>query len=218
MSMEQYLKILRYKLEEGGLPNDELEDAVRFYEEIFLDAGKEHEKETAENLGSPEELARKILLDNGIHADGKAEFLMEDAVSPDEQYAYNQQKYEQQAQRDRNDMLLKIILFCVTAPVWLPVVCTLGGVALALLVVAAVLVAVFFIVGFAVAVGGAVTLFSVPPAGLCMVGAGLFLIGLTLLIVSPVVRGIWSLAVRFFNWVVNVIRRAFSVGGAGANG
>ena len=61
MNRLEYLTQLRRSLEDGGLAEDEINDAMGFYEEIFLDAGAAHEAETAANLGSPEELANKIL-------------------------------------------------------------------------------------------------------------------------------------------------------------
>jgi len=60
MNRLEYLTQLRRSLEDGGLAEDEINDAMGFYEEIFLDAGTAHEAETAANLGSPEELANKI--------------------------------------------------------------------------------------------------------------------------------------------------------------
>ena len=66
MNRLEYLTQLRRLLEDGGLAEDEINDAMGFYEEIFLDAGAAHEAETAANLGSPEELANKILQDSGI--------------------------------------------------------------------------------------------------------------------------------------------------------
>lgn len=60
MNRLEYLTQLRRSLEDGGLAEDEINDAMGFYEEIFLDAGAAHEAETAANLGSPEELANKF--------------------------------------------------------------------------------------------------------------------------------------------------------------
>lgn len=80
MNRLEYLTQLRRSLEDGGLAEDEINDAMGFYEEIFLDAGAAHEAETAANLGSPEELANKILQDSGIHPQGDSVFQMEAAA------------------------------------------------------------------------------------------------------------------------------------------
>lgn len=79
MNRLEYLTQLRRSLEDGGLAEDEINDAMGFYEEIFLDTGAAHEAETAANLGSPEELANKILQDSGIHPQGDSVFQMEAA-------------------------------------------------------------------------------------------------------------------------------------------
>ena len=47
MNRLEYLTRLRRLLEDGGLAEDEINDAMGFYEEIFLDAGAAHEAETA---------------------------------------------------------------------------------------------------------------------------------------------------------------------------
>lgn len=74
MNRLEFLTSLRYSLEKGGLPREDIEDALSYYEEIFLDSGYGSDEQTAATLGSPEELAREILLENGIHADGNATF------------------------------------------------------------------------------------------------------------------------------------------------
>lgn len=60
MNRLEYLTQLRRLLEDGGLAEDEINDAMGFYEEIFLDAGAAHEAETAANLGSPKSLPTKF--------------------------------------------------------------------------------------------------------------------------------------------------------------
>ena len=42
MNRLEYLTQLRRSLEDGGLAEDEINDAMGFYEEIFLDAGTAH--------------------------------------------------------------------------------------------------------------------------------------------------------------------------------
>lgn len=74
MNRLEFLTSLRYNLERGGLPREDIEDALSYYEEIFLDSGYGSDEQTAEELGSPDELAKDILRDNGIHVDGDASF------------------------------------------------------------------------------------------------------------------------------------------------
>lgn len=60
MNRLEYLTQLRRLLEDGGLAEDEINDAMGFYEEIFLDAGAAHEAETAENSARPKSLPTKF--------------------------------------------------------------------------------------------------------------------------------------------------------------
>ena len=60
MNRLEYLTQLRRLLEDGGLAEDEINDAMGFYEEIFLDAGAAHEAETAANLARPKSLPTKF--------------------------------------------------------------------------------------------------------------------------------------------------------------
>lgn len=210
MNRLEYLTSLRRILEDGGLPREEINDAVRFYEEIFLDAGAEKEEETSENLGSPEELARKILMDSGIHVEGDAVFQMEAAKTHEEQ-EQEQEYAKKSAQQDRNNMLVKLIIALVTSPLWIGALCAVGGVAIGLLAIAAAILFAFFAVGFTMTVGGIVTLFTVYPAGIVLIGTGLIFLGLGGLIVVPAVKGIWKAMVSIFNGAVSCLRKIFGV-------
>lgn len=44
----------------AGIPETEKQEALRYYEDYFEDAGVESEQEVLESLGSPEEIARSI--------------------------------------------------------------------------------------------------------------------------------------------------------------
>lgn len=60
MNRLEYLTQLRRLLEDGGLAEDEINDAMGFYEEIFLDAGAAHEAETAATSARPKSLPTKF--------------------------------------------------------------------------------------------------------------------------------------------------------------
>ncbi len=59
MTAYEYLNALRQALE--VLPDDERVNAIRYYEEYFLDAGPENEVRVISELGSPEQVAQNIL-------------------------------------------------------------------------------------------------------------------------------------------------------------
>lgn len=61
MTAYEYLNALREAL--GVLPDEERANAIRYYEEYFLDAGPENEGRVIQELGAPEEVAQQILND-----------------------------------------------------------------------------------------------------------------------------------------------------------
>lgn len=127
MNRLEYLTQLRRSLEDGGLAEDEINDAMGFYEEIFLDAGAAHEAETAANLGSPEELANKILQDSGIHPQGDSVFQMEAAADP------SQARDTDNNVPQNGNSLSKLLVIIITSPIWFSLMCAFAAIALAIL-------------------------------------------------------------------------------------
>lgn len=119
MNRLEYLTQLRRSLEDGGLAEDEINDAMGFYEEIFLDAGTAHEAETAANLGSPEDLANKILQDSGIHPQGDSVFQMEAAADP------SQARDIDNNVPQNGNSLAKLLVIIITSPIWFSLMCAL---------------------------------------------------------------------------------------------
>lgn len=58
MSGKEYMEQLDLLLRD--IPHTERQEALKYYEDYFADAGEEHEAEVIEELGSPEELAKKL--------------------------------------------------------------------------------------------------------------------------------------------------------------
>ena len=63
MTAKEYLNALEKAL--SILPADERENAMRYYQDYFLDAGTENEQKVIEELGDPNVLAAEILRDYG---------------------------------------------------------------------------------------------------------------------------------------------------------
>lgn len=59
MNKNEFLAQLRKKL--NRLPEQEIETAIRYYEEYFSDAGVENEQKVIQELGSPSAVASKII-------------------------------------------------------------------------------------------------------------------------------------------------------------
>lgn len=58
MSRKEYMEQLDMLLRD--IPHTERREALKYYEDYFEDAGEEHETDVIEELGSPEELAKKL--------------------------------------------------------------------------------------------------------------------------------------------------------------
>ena len=215
MKREEFISALRSRL--SRLPAEELEDALDYYNELFLDAGEDKEEETAEALGSIDDIARQIYAENGIEPDGRPTFILDerhDEPKNEQQQASPQMPvqrgYRVQEQQPLNTT--KVILLIALFPLWLP-----------LLIVCFVLTLVFFIVGFVIEISfvaagasalisGIVMLFTVPPIGLMSIGAGLILIALFILTFKAVFKGTIAGFVGIINKLVNVAHNIF-VGG-----
>lgn len=61
MTRNEYMKILTHKLRR--LPKDDYYRAVEYFEEYFEEAGPDQERQAIEDLGSPEEAAKTLIVD-----------------------------------------------------------------------------------------------------------------------------------------------------------
>jgi uncharacterized membrane protein len=206
----EYMTILRQKLVEGGLENDEINDALEFYEELFLDGGYENEEKTAQNLGDPEKLAQQILAENGAVGFVRPDYKMDDAV--DNRGAQSQAQPQQSAYdiAPDNRRTALILIVIISSVIWGP---TLIGLLAGAFALAIGLAAGIFSIGCAgvgLLVTGGVTAFQAPPVGVLMIGVGLFLIGLGVLLFMPFCKFVIGLFKKFFTWLIGALRKLFS--------
>lgn len=60
MTKADYMKTLAYSLRH--LPKEEFEQAMDYFEEYFAEAGSEHEQQAIEDLGSPDEASKTLIM------------------------------------------------------------------------------------------------------------------------------------------------------------
>ena len=60
MNKTEYMKILSKKLRR--LPKEDYARAIEYFEEYFEEAGPENEQQAIQDLGSPEEAARELIM------------------------------------------------------------------------------------------------------------------------------------------------------------
>ncbi|AUJ29392.1 MAG: DUF1700 domain-containing protein [Liquorilactobacillus hordei] len=169
MDSQGYLDELRGLLR--GLSKTEIEEAVSFYSEFISDAGITTRKEIETRLGTPKQLARKIMADHSVKMDDESE----EKIRP----AHKSSK-----------MIWLITLVILSSPVTLGIG---GGLLIALVAVIlsmVILVVVLFaglIVGMVGALyAGILLLFQSLNTGLFYMGIFLTTLGL-LLILLPII-------------------------------
>lgn len=127
MTRTEFIAELRGRLH--LLPPEERENAIQFYEEYFDDAGPENEQAVIKELGSPENVANKILSGEG-NIVGAQSWRTPGKNSP--------------AQSDTAGLKLAVVVLAlISSPIWLTALLVLAAVLFAaVLAVLAVLIAV----------------------------------------------------------------------------
>ena len=164
MNAYEYLQKLREAL--SILPDDEIAQAMRYYEDYFLDAGDENAAQVIAELGSPEQVAQSILKEyTGMTRrrpehfdDTKQEPL--DGIPLDE----NGRPIPRKPRKKGINPWVLLAIVLVGLPIGLPILAVLSGVGIAVLAavfgIGAALLAILITLPFGLCVGGGL-LFSV---------------------------------------------------------
>ena len=218
----EYLQVLRAAL--AVLPDDEINSAMRYYEDYFLDAGDENAAQVIEQLGPPEQVAEAILRDYTGVARRRPERFEEEKAQTVDGVPLGRDGKPLTRKKGINPWMLACIV--LLALIFGPVAITVIG--------AIILAAVGLIVGVAACVvavpaatligGGALVLFSfllwaTPASALATLGAGLvvgavglllvlLVIKLCILFVPPIIRGL----VALIRWPIEKIRNCLKRG------
>lgn len=222
MNAYEYLQALRAAL--AVLPDDEINSAMRYYEDYFLDAGDENAAQVIEQLGPPEQVAEAILRDYTGVARRRPERFEEEKAQTVDGVPLGREGKPLTRKKGINPWMLACIV--LLALIFGPVAITVIG--------AIILAAVGLIVGVAACVvavpaatligGGALVLFSfllwaTPASALATLGAGLvvgavglllvlLVIKLCILFVPPIIRGL----VALIRWPIEKIRNCLKRG------
>lgn len=202
MNKLEFLTRLRNALERSGLPADDINDALSYYEEVFLDAGFGKEEETSASMGSPESVAANILRESGINPPLPAA-QNRGAVPPPQ--------YKPKKKASAGSIALGVILGVLTFPIWLPILIVVVALLFALIVVVAAMVFALIATAVGLVIGGIATIFEFPAMGILALGAGLVLTGIVLLICKPafgaaipaIGRGIRN----FCRWITGLFKK-----------
>jgi len=222
MNAYEYLQALRAAL--AVLPDDEIDSAMRYYEDYFLDAGDENAEKVIEQLGPPEQVAEAILRDYTGVARRRPEHFEEEKAQTVNGVPLGRDGKPLTRKKGINPWMLACIVLLALI---------FGPVAVA--VIGAIIVAVVgLVIGIAACVvavpaatligGGALVLFSfllwaTPASALATLGAGLtvgavglllvlLVIKLCILFVPPIIRGL----VALIRWPIEKIRNCLKRG------
>ena len=206
MNKLDFLTKMRSRLEQFGLPQDEINDALSYYEEVFLDAGFGKEEETAAELGDPIEIADGILRDSGIHTSDASQF----PPRFDETQVTGGQPINNNGNSTAN-FWLKLIILVLTFPIWLPGIIAVFTALFAILVSLIAVIIALIASGFAMVIGGVQLALEAPPIGITCIGIGLMIIGIFMMIGRPVMRRFVPFCIgllrRFIEWIKGLLNR-----------
>lgn len=156
MSKEEYISELRARI--AHLPREEREAAMSYYVEYLEDAGDKSMEEIIAELGTPQEVAERIIAD----------------------YAQNRNSG---GEKEMSKGCLVGVLAALSSPIWFPLLIAIGAVGFALLLTVLILLVVFGLVGIFLVGLGIWAIFLHAATGLNLVGGGMILLALAILMV-----------------------------------
>lgn len=198
----------------SDISQSEREEALQYYNDYLNDAGVENEQEVLEAMGSPEQLARVIK--EGLDENGTEGEFTETGYHKEtfEQEAKNEVVKKEEKKRLSGGMIAILIILCILAMPMLAALVSglfgagvgiLGGF-LGLFVGTAVTGGVLFILALLLLGIGIGELFIIPLVGMCLIGAGLLLLGLAIFFIWITVW-LWGSALP---WMIRKIVGLFS--------
>lgn len=222
MNAYEYLQALRAAL--AVLPDDEIDSAMRYYEDYFLDAGDENAAQVIEQLGPPEQVAEAILRDYTGVARRRPERFEEEKAQTVDGVPLGRDGKPLTRKKGINPWMLAciVLLALIFGPVAITVI---GAIILAIVgLVIGVAACVVAVPAATLIGGGALVLFSfllwaTPASALATLGAGLvvgavglllvlLVIKLCILFVPPIIRGL----VALIRWPIEKIRNCLKRG------
>lgn len=231
MSKKEFMEELQVLL--GELPVEEREEAVRYYESYFDEAGADQEQVVLEELGSAGRVASQILRD--YRAEKNAGVYTEQGYQAQDaekqtpvRYSGEEKKEEQKEEGESGSgiyvtnkglsggaLVVAILIAILTFPIWISILATAFGLLMGLFGAAVGIVVGFGVGGIGCIIGGVaafaigiVKTFTIPVVGAGLIAIGLLLFGVGCLMIAAV-GGIIRLAVWMVGGIVKWLSRLF---------
>lgn len=228
MSRNEFLEELGRLLYE--LPIEEREEAIRYYDSYFEEAGADQEQVVLDELGSAERIAKQILRDYRMENGGG--IYTEHGYSETESKTQIPKPYVPEENRGESTgtgsgvtitkkglsggtLVALILLAVLTFPIWISVFATLFGLLMGLFGACIGITFGFGIGGIACIIGAVVAFafgifktFTIPVVGAGLVAMALILFGVGCLMLAAV-GGIIKLTIWAFKGIINLLGRIF---------
>ena len=200
MNRLEFMKRLEELL--SDISRSEREEALQYYNDYLNDAGVENEQEVLESMGTPEQLARTIkegLGDNG----GDGEFTETGYHNKSyEEAVKNEVVRKEEKKRLSGGMIILLILLCIMAlPMLAAMLSSIFGAGIGILGGFLALFVGTAAAGIGLLIAGMVQMAIVPLVGVCLVGAGILLIGLALFCIWITIW-LWG---TVFPWIIRTV-------------
>ena len=226
MSRKEFMEELQVLL--GELPVEEREEAIRYYESYFEEAGADQEQVVLEELGSAGRIAAQILRDyrmengGGVYTEQGYQETENDKQTP-VQYAEKKQTNKTTGSGvtitkkglSGGALVVAILLAILTFPIWISILATAFGLLMGLFGASIGITVGFGVGGIGCIIGGVaafvvgiVKTITVPVVGAGLIAMGLLAFGVGCLMIA-VVGGIIKLAIWIIKGLINLLGRIF---------
>ena len=215
MRREEFMKELEYLLR--GIPANEREDALAYYENYFDEAGAENENQVIQELGSPVSVAEKILADvQQTHETEDYQHQETKTHTGNSNNAHSQR--EEKPRMSKGMKILIAVIIILTFPLWIGIVAGLFGGLVGIIggafgIAVGLLGATIGLVagGIGLIIGGITQIALYPAIGLLCIGVGAVLtaIGLLLALLCIWCIGIWipKGIKKLYHWIKSFVHR-----------
>lgn len=220
MSKKEFMEELEVLL--GELPKEEREEAIRYYESYFEEAGADQEQVVLDELGSAGRIATQILRE--YRTEKGAGIYTEQGYRTEEPEKQTPVRYTEQEQAteqktdassgsgiyvtnkglDGGALVAAILVAILTFPIWISILATVIGI-VAGFGVGGVVCIIAGVIVFAI---GIVKTFTIPVVGAALIAAGLLVIGVGCLMIAAV-GGIIRLAAWVVGGLIKLLNRLF---------
>lgn len=209
MTRYEFMKELERLL--GDVSTEEKEEALKYYEGYFDDAGPENEQQVIKELGSPNRIANMIKRDlrDGSRSYNEKEYT-EYGYQDGTEYRYEMSSGKRTNKNntlnnDATKIVLIVILCIILSPVLtgvFGVIVGLVGTVFGLFIACAALALAFTLGGMVVIAFGLWYLVTSVPIGILLIGVGLLLVGFGILFI---ILDIWlwgDLLPKLIRWCI----------------